>query len=351
MRVLRKRALRSLVGAAALALSIQLGLSSAALADTYDDEERGNSLSFEDNDVEGVARKKVEAEVEATQTAQGTDRVKSGDSGSSQSSSSSTGQPRVRTGPTYEDLVAQALKHNQAERAKQEASEAAQANCVDGETLAHLMHSCNPTYEAQLMDMPDKPAPAAPAPQAPAPVGGAAPAPPPKITKEDVWLKAKATLSTKPATPRVGPDYSVHHLRSEVTGQPLDSVVGYPLWFWAEGGDLSAKVAKQKLAGMTVSLSMKPGKVTINPGDGNTFTCANNGTEWTPQVEAGAASPTCGYKYQKTGTYRVSMTTQWTVHYVIDNGEGEPLVGDETLHGTRTRQLRIGELQVVTVDR
>lgn len=173
----------------------------------------------------------------------------------------------------------------------------------------------------------------------------------PKITPEQVWVSVKASLPLDAATPRVGPDYSVHHLRSEVTGKPLDSVVGYPLWFWAEGGDLAAKSSTRKLAGMSVILSMKPGRVVIDAGDGHKFTCANVGTKWTPQVKPGTKSPTCGYTYQRKGTYTVSMTTQWTVHYEIDDGETEPLVGDEVMSGTRSRTMRIGELQVVTVDR
>lgn len=184
----------------------------------------------------------------------------------------------------------------------------------------------------------------------PPPAGPAAQPAAPKITPQQVWVTVKASLPLDAATPKVGPDYSVHHVRSEVTGKPLDSVVGYPLWFWAEGGDLAAKSSTKKVAGMSVKLSMKPGKVVINTGDGHSFTCSNVGTKWTPQVEAGAKSPTCGYAYQETGTYNVSMTTQWTVHYEIDDGETKPLTGDETMSGTRERILRIGELQVVNVD-
>ena len=169
----------------------------------------------------------------------------------------------------------------------------------------------------------------------------------PKMSPQQAWSQVKASLHLEGAEPRVGPDYSVHHTRSEVTGKPLDSVVGYPLWFWAEGGDLSSKSSKKSLGGMKVSFTMTPGSVTIDAGDGHSFTCSNLGTKWTPQVEAGAQSPTCGHTYSETGTYTVSMTTHWTVHYVVDDGHGDPLVGDESFSGTKTRKMRIGELQVV----
>lgn len=256
------------------------------------------------------------------------------------------------SGPSYEELLAATLDHNEAERAKRAASEAKLDNCTDGGLRSILATSCNAPYQPDLMDLPKRP----PEGQAPPPVSGApvpntaAPPVAPKVTPQEVWVKVKTSLGLDAATPQVGPDFSVHHTRSEVTGKPLDSVVGYPLWFWADGGDLAAKSSTKKSAGMKVSLSMKPGKVTIDPGDGHKFTCSNLGTTWMPSVTPGSKSPTCGYAYQKTGTYTVSMTTQWTVHYVVDDGEGEPLAGDETLSGTRSRTLRIGELQVVNVD-
>ena len=172
----------------------------------------------------------------------------------------------------------------------------------------------------------------------------------PALTAQEAYLQVKASLSFDAASPGVGPDHSVNHLRSEVTGKPLDSVVGYPLWFWAVGGDQQPKQVTRSVGGMKVALSLRPTGLTVDPGDGASFSCPSMGTPWRRGTEVGAKSPTCGHVYQKVGTYRVSMTTHWSVHYEVDDGSGPVLSGDETVSGVRSRLLRIGELQVV-VDR
>ncbi|QDP95125.1 hypothetical protein FOE78_03620 [Microlunatus elymi] len=169
----------------------------------------------------------------------------------------------------------------------------------------------------------------------------------PKLTAEQAYQQVKASLSFDAPAPGVGPDHSNNHLRSEVTGKPLDSVVGYPLWFWAVGGDQKAKQVSKSLAGMKVALSLRPAGLTVDAGDGTRFTCSSMGTPWRRGMKPATPSPTCGHIYQKVGTYRVSMTTRWSVHYEVDDGSGTALSGDEVVSGTRSRLLRIGELQVV----
>ncbi|HEY9293945.1 MAG TPA: hypothetical protein VIP98_21905, partial [Microlunatus sp.] len=94
----------------------------------------------------------------------------------------------------------------------------------------------------------------------------------------------------------------MNHLTSEVTGKPLDSVVGFPLWFWAIGGDQEPKQVSKSVGGMKVALSLRPTGLTVSPGDGKSFSCTSMGTPWRRGTDAGAKSPTCGHVYQKTGT-------------------------------------------------
>lgn len=143
----------------------------------------------------------------------------------------------------------------------------------------------------------------------------------------------------------VAPNHSIHHLTTH-DGRRLDNVVGYPTWFWAVGATQADKQVTKSAHGMRVSLTIHPDSLTVAPGDGTTFVCRGMGTEWTSKIKPGTPSPTCGFSYEKTGTYSVRMTTSWTVHFVI-TGPGVDVAGDVPVQGWHQRQLVIGELQTV----
>lgn len=145
----------------------------------------------------------------------------------------------------------------------------------------------------------------------------------------------------------VAPNHSINHLTTP-SGKALDGAVGYPNWFWAVGGTQTDQQVTKTADGMQVSLSIHADSLTVDPGDGNTFTCIGMGTPWTSQVKPGTPSPTCGYTYFKTGTYAVRMTTKWTVHYKI-TGPGVNAAGNIPIQGWHQRNLAIGELQTVIV--
>lgn len=148
-------------------------------------------------------------------------------------------------------------------------------------------------------------------------------------------------------SPQIGlaPNHSINHLTTR-DGRALDSVVGYPNWFWAVGGTQTDKQVSKTAYGMKVTLSIHPDSLTVTPGDGTTLTCTGMGTQWTPKVPPQTPSPTCGHTYTKTGTYTVRMTAKWTVHYQI-TGPGVNVGGNIPVQGWRERNLAIGELQVV----
>jgi hypothetical protein len=150
-------------------------------------------------------------------------------------------------------------------------------------------------------------------------------------------------------SPQIGvaPNHSLNHLTTH-DGRALDTVVGYPTWYWAVGGTQADKQVTKTANGMKVSLSIHPNSLTVDTGDGTTLTCIGMGTQWTPQVQPRTPSPTCGHTYTNTGTYTLRMTTKWTVHYVI-TGPGVNVAGDIPVQGSHQRTLAVGELQTVIV--
>ena len=168
-----------------------------------------------------------------------------------------------------------------------------------------------------------------------------------RVSPVQAYRQVRARLSFTAASPQVGPDHRVNRLRSSLDGRPLDSVVGFPLWFWAQGGDLRTRTVQQRLDGLSVRLVLHPVGLQVATGDGTVLSCAGGGTRWRAGTLAGAVSPTCGHAYQRVGTYRVEMTTRWRIDYRVDDGTGTVLQGSEQVSGTRSRQLRIGELQIL----
>lgn len=151
--------------------------------------------------------------------------------------------------------------------------------------------------------------------------------------------------------PRIGvaPNHDMNQLTAKNTGEKLDSVVGYPIWFWAKGGTHKSRHITKKVDDLKVKLSVKPERLVIEPGTDDTVTCSGTGTVWSPSAagqQKPAKSPTCGYTYQKAGSYTVTMTTYWKIDYAVSDGS-DTLTGNQEYHGSHDRHLTIGEYQVV----
>jgi hypothetical protein len=81
-------------------------------------------------------------------------------------------------------------------------------------------------------------------------------------------------------------------------------------------------------------------------GDGHSINCAGSGHEWTPSVEPGAESPSCGYSYSEPslpgGKYTVAAIADWAVTWT-SNGQS----GVINVPAVATTELPVGELQVL----
>ncbi|MBY8889231.1 ATP/GTP-binding protein [Streptomyces sp. PTM05] len=126
-------------------------------------------------------------------------------------------------------------------------------------------------------------------------------------------------------------------------------LVGMPVWMSVAKSATSwgPQSASASAGGVTVTATAVVSQVVWSMGDGHSVTCTSPGTPYSAS-DGKASSPDCGYQYsqpsssQPGGTYPVSATATWTIHWA---GGGEQ--GDLTQ--TRAAQVRIAiaELQVV----
>jgi hypothetical protein len=123
------------------------------------------------------------------------------------------------------------------------------------------------------------------------------------------------------------------------------AAVGYPLWLWADGPTHVGPIS-DSVAGLAVSLEAEVTSLTFRMGDGHSVTCPGTGREWTPAVEPGAKSPSCGYSYSKPSlpdrSYIVAAVANWAVTWT-SNGQS----GVINVPAVDTTELPVGELQVL----
>lgn len=123
------------------------------------------------------------------------------------------------------------------------------------------------------------------------------------------------------------------------------AVVGYPLWIWVVGGTRRATTVTN--GGITIAITATRDNVEFDFGDGASETCTSM-TRLPASFTPGDPSPDCGHTYTKaslpTGAYTVRATANWTLHWSAMGYTGT--LPEEV---TATRQLRVGELQSVTV--
>ena len=121
-------------------------------------------------------------------------------------------------------------------------------------------------------------------------------------------------------------------------------LVGLPIWLWVASPDQSTWGPNTKTAsagGYSVTATGKVTQVVWSMGDGGTVACTSTGTSYTDSFGM-SASPDCGYRYTKQGTYTVTATSYWTINW---SGIGESGVINQTY--TNSVVVTIGELQTV----
>jgi len=119
-------------------------------------------------------------------------------------------------------------------------------------------------------------------------------------------------------------------------------IVGVPTWLWAQDpGRLTWGPASIRAGAL--ALTARVSSVTWSMGNGDEVECASQGTPWRRGMGA-EPSPTCGYTYQKQGSYRVTATAHWEARW---SGYGRS--GLIPFELSQSRTLEIGEIQVVVV--
>jgi hypothetical protein len=95
-------------------------------------------------------------------------------------------------------------------------------------------------------------------------------------------------------------------------------VVYVPTWLWIDPGAFASKSATASVAGLSVTATATPTKVTWSTGDGARVTCGK-GTPWVEGTNPLLASPDCGHTYTTAsrssagGKYPLRATITWQV--------------------------------------
>ena len=154
-----------------------------------------------------------------------------------------------------------------------------------------------------------------------------------------VGRHAALQLSLPGATPHIDPSPDLNRWHSAAVGQAL----------WLSVDDPTATMHKSiTFMGQIVSLSAKRNGLSFDMGDGHTVHCDAT-TPWSPSVEPGTPSPTCGYTYQQAAPpegYKVTAITSWDVTWSVLGHTGS--VHIEKAGG---QMLPVGELESVVTHR
>ena len=179
-----------------------------------------------------------------------------------------------------------------------------------------------------------------------------------RCSSSGIWSGPGSYLFWADSAPGVIPDPRVlalqavtqMRLRAVEIGMAPDpspgsvGLVGLPIWLWVASPDQSTWGPNTKTAsagGYSVTATGKVTQVVWSMGDGGTVACTSTGTSYTDSFGM-SASPDCGYRYPKQGTYTVTATSYWTINW---SGIGESGVINQTY--TSSVVVTIGELQTV----
>jgi hypothetical protein len=123
-------------------------------------------------------------------------------------------------------------------------------------------------------------------------------------------------------------------------------LVGLPVWMWFAATDqtFGTRTLAVGIPPVRVRATATASKVVWNMGDGDSVTCANTGTPWTP-ADGAKQSPTCGHVYTQPGKYTVTAATTWHITWLVVGGGP---TGDFTVTFSSSVPINISEAQVVT---
>lgn len=126
------------------------------------------------------------------------------------------------------------------------------------------------------------------------------------VDEADIARRALAQLDLDPITLGMAPKPNL--------ADP-NVLIGAPAYFWAEGGPpaigpLSTTVTEQ---GITITLNATMDTVTYDTGDGATLTCTRDQVATAPTNMTLQGTPDCGHRWESSGTYTLTATSNWTI--------------------------------------
>jgi hypothetical protein len=134
-----------------------------------------------------------------------------------------------------------------------------------------------------------------------------------------------------------------------------EQITGLPTWLWIDPGGYRSFDAEATLAGLTVTVTATPLRVSWNLGDGSDpVVCDGPGTPYDLAVDDDAQHTDCSHVYRYVsagepgGLYHASATTTWSLAWEASTGETGTL---PDVSRTTTFDLDVTERQaVVTYD-
>ena len=159
------------------------------------------------------------------------------------------------------------------------------------------------------------------------------------LTTQDLANEAYAELSPPTLAVSTAPP----------SGQ--DGLVGLPEWFWIDAADYLTLSRTVSLAGLSATVTAKPGPLIINPGDGQaSFTCGGPGTPYNPAEPAASQQSDCTFLYtqpsvgQPGNEFTVTVSVTWTATWTGTGGTGGTLA---PITRTTTIELPIAQAETV----
>ncbi|MFL1376781.1 hypothetical protein [Nocardiopsis protaetiae] len=169
-----------------------------------------------------------------------------------------------------------------------------------------------------------------------------APAAPVFVDPRTVAEQARATMTLPSPNPTASPGFDA------------DTVVGFPVWLWADPASWEPVSATAEVSAGSVTVTATPDRATWHLGDGTTLTCEGPGTVHDPdRHDPISPSPDCGHTYTRAshrepgGEFPVTTTVVWTVTWSTTTGDGGTL---DPLTTTARRAFTVREVHALVTN-
>ncbi|MEV0623974.1 hypothetical protein AB0I81_62415 [Nonomuraea sp. NPDC050404] len=105
-----------------------------------------------------------------------------------------------------------------------------------------------------------------------------------------------------------------------------EGLVGLPHWFYLAKEQWAAKSNRVRTGAVWAEATARPQRMTVNTGEGHTFTCDGPGTAYDPGRPATRQGSTCSYRFRyPTNARRVTVSVTWSGTWHGSGGTGGAL--------------------------